>query len=126
MLRQMLFDRFILARMIQMLSQMCLEIVSFLCTEFKDCVLPHDAATCWNSTYDMLAAFVEMKDPVLTFLDCSSNGMLDYLLSNEEWEVIEGLVCALKILKDATTFLSLNTPNVAAAIPLWMLLMKHL
>ncbi|KAF9040322.1 hypothetical protein BDP27DRAFT_1157964, partial [Rhodocollybia butyracea] len=33
-------------------------------TEFKDLVLPHDIATRWNSTYDMLSAFVEMKTVV--------------------------------------------------------------
>ncbi|KAE9385923.1 hypothetical protein BT96DRAFT_840072, partial [Gymnopus androsaceus JB14] len=66
-------------------------------TEFKDCVLPRNVATHWNSTYDMLAAFVEMKGPVLTFLECSSNGMSDYLLSNEEWEAIGRLVSALNI-----------------------------
>ncbi|KAE9384407.1 hypothetical protein BT96DRAFT_771569, partial [Gymnopus androsaceus JB14] len=38
-------------------------------TEFKDRTLPRDVATRWNSTYDMLAAFVEMKDPVMKFLD---------------------------------------------------------
>ncbi|KAE9400281.1 hypothetical protein BT96DRAFT_785895, partial [Gymnopus androsaceus JB14] len=30
-------------------------------TRFKDRVLPCDVATCWNSTYDMLCAFIEMK-----------------------------------------------------------------
>ena len=66
-------------------------------TEFKDRTLPRDVATRWNSTYDMLAAFVEMKDPVMKFLDRSSNGMSEYLLDDDEWEAIEGLVSALKV-----------------------------
>ncbi|KAE9400081.1 hypothetical protein BT96DRAFT_753783, partial [Gymnopus androsaceus JB14] len=33
-------------------------------TEFKDRILPRDIATRWNSTYNILAAFLEMKDPV--------------------------------------------------------------
>lgn len=45
----------------------------------------------------MLAAFVEMKDLVSKFLDRSSNGMAEFLLSDEEWEAIEGLVSALKV-----------------------------
>lgn len=45
----------------------------------------------------MLAAFLEMKDPVSKFLDRSSNGMAEYLLSEDEWDVIEGLVSALKV-----------------------------
>ncbi|KAE9385636.1 hypothetical protein BT96DRAFT_840436 [Gymnopus androsaceus JB14] len=43
--------------------------------------------------------------------------MSEYLLDNDEWEAIEGLVSALKILKDATTFFSLNLPIIAAVIP---------
>jgi hypothetical protein len=102
-------------------------------TKFKNRVLPRDVATRWNSTYDMLAAFMEMRDSVSQFLDRSSNGLADLLLTDEEWDVIEGLVSALKvrvrlifcsysahcfqILKDATLFFSSNTPNVAAVIP---------
>ncbi|KAJ3832199.1 hypothetical protein F5878DRAFT_500027, partial [Lentinula raphanica] len=36
-------------------------------TKFKGQVLPRDVATRWNSTYDMLAAFLEMKEPVTAF-----------------------------------------------------------
>ncbi|KAE9384307.1 hypothetical protein BT96DRAFT_842444, partial [Gymnopus androsaceus JB14] len=68
----------------------------------------------WNSTYDMLAAFLEMKDPVSEFLDHSLNGLVEYLLDKEEWDAIEGL---FQILKDATTFFSTNAPIIAAVIP---------
>jgi hypothetical protein len=66
-------------------------------TSFKNWILPRDVATWWNSTYDMLAAFVEMKDPVSKFLDRSSNGMAEFLISDEEWDAIEGLVSALRV-----------------------------
>ncbi|KAJ3765130.1 hypothetical protein FB446DRAFT_622898, partial [Lentinula raphanica] len=33
-------------------------------TEFEGLVLPRDVSTRWNSTYDMLAAFLTMKKPV--------------------------------------------------------------
>ncbi|KAE9399636.1 hypothetical protein BT96DRAFT_771216, partial [Gymnopus androsaceus JB14] len=33
-------------------------------TDFKNRVLPRDVATRWNSTYDMLSAFLEMKQHV--------------------------------------------------------------
>lgn len=83
----------------------------------------------------MLAVFVEMKDPVSKFLNHLSNGLAEYLLTDNKWEAIEGLVSALKvclflshskllliitgfqILKDATTFLSSNAPIIAAVIP---------
>ncbi|KAJ3964134.1 hypothetical protein EV361DRAFT_764843, partial [Lentinula raphanica] len=38
-------------------------------TKFEGRVLPRDVATRWNSTYDMMAAFLDMKDPVTEFLD---------------------------------------------------------
>ncbi|KAE9402459.1 hypothetical protein BT96DRAFT_816515 [Gymnopus androsaceus JB14] len=85
--------------------------------EFRNRILPRDVATRWNSTYDMLAAFLEMRDPVTKFLDRPSNGLAEYLLEDEEWDAIEGLISALKILKDTTTFFSSNVPIVAAVIP---------
>ncbi|KAE9394029.1 hypothetical protein BT96DRAFT_737234, partial [Gymnopus androsaceus JB14] len=42
---------------------------------FENHTLPRDIAMRWNSTYDMLAAFIEMKDCVNKFLDSSSNGL---------------------------------------------------
>ncbi|KAE9389675.1 hypothetical protein BT96DRAFT_762588, partial [Gymnopus androsaceus JB14] len=39
------------------------------------------------------------------------------VLAEAEWEAIEGLVSALKILKDAMLFFSLNPPNIATVIP---------
>ncbi|KAE9397309.1 hypothetical protein BT96DRAFT_823537, partial [Gymnopus androsaceus JB14] len=86
-------------------------------TEFKNHVLPRDVATHWNSTYNMLSAFIKMKSAVVDFLDCASNGFADYALSSEEWEAIGDLVKALKILKDATTFFSSNSPNISSVIP---------
>ncbi|KAE9403575.1 hypothetical protein BT96DRAFT_814924 [Gymnopus androsaceus JB14] len=43
--------------------------------------------------------------------------MLDLVLAEVEWEAIEGLVSALKLLKDAMLFFSSNSPNIAAIIP---------
>ncbi|KAJ3967366.1 hypothetical protein EV361DRAFT_807417, partial [Lentinula raphanica] len=83
-------------------------------TEYKGLVLPRDVSTRWNSTYDMLAAFLKMKEPVAEFLDRSSNGLADFALDDDEWNAIEGLVL---VLKDATTFFSTETPSVADVIP---------
>ncbi|KAJ3834418.1 hypothetical protein F5878DRAFT_518082, partial [Lentinula raphanica] len=83
-------------------------------TKFKGRVLPRDVATRWNSTYDMMAAFLEMKTEVSEFLDRSSNRLSDFVLSEDEWEAIKDLV---SILKEATTFFSTHSPSVAAVIP---------
>ncbi|KAJ3753120.1 ribonuclease H-like domain-containing protein, partial [Lentinula raphanica] len=86
-------------------------------TEFDGQILPRDVATRWNSTFDMLSAFIRMKEPVTMFLDRSSNKLAEYALDNEEWEAIEGLVSVLKILKDATLFFSTSSPSVTTIIP---------
>ncbi|KAE9387864.1 hypothetical protein BT96DRAFT_777490, partial [Gymnopus androsaceus JB14] len=93
------------------------EFKNFVPCHDKNHVLPHDIATHWNSTYNMLSAFIKMKSAVVDFLDHASNGLADYALSLEEWEAIGDLVKALKILKDATTFFSSNSPNISSVIP---------
>lgn len=45
----------------------------------------------------MLAAFVEMKDYVNKYLDASSNGLTEYILSDAQWDAIEDLVYVLKV-----------------------------
>ncbi|KAF9066256.1 hypothetical protein BDP27DRAFT_1153444, partial [Rhodocollybia butyracea] len=83
-------------------------------TPFQGGILPCDVSTRWNSTYDMLGAFLEMRGPVTEFLDCSSNGMLEYVFEDKEWAVIEGLVSAFK---DATLFFASNSSKVGSVIP---------
>ncbi|KAE9390197.1 hypothetical protein BT96DRAFT_781138, partial [Gymnopus androsaceus JB14] len=64
---------------------------------FCDRTLPRDVSTCWNLTYNMLAAFIEMKEYIDIFLDSSSNGLTQYLLMDTEWKAVEDLVHALKV-----------------------------
>ncbi|KAJ3770658.1 hypothetical protein FB446DRAFT_646578, partial [Lentinula raphanica] len=82
--------------------------------EFKDQVLPQDIATRWNSTFDMLNAFLQMKDLVSGFLDHSSYQLVEYILDEDEWEAIEGLV---SVLKEATIFFSTDLPSVSSVVP---------
>ncbi|KAJ3832394.1 hypothetical protein F5878DRAFT_548248 [Lentinula raphanica] len=64
-------------------------------TDFAQHTLLRDVATRWNSTHDMLLSFLKMKEHVMQFIDRSSNGLAEYILTDEEWEVISGLVSAL-------------------------------
>ncbi|KAJ3748227.1 hypothetical protein EV360DRAFT_57004, partial [Lentinula raphanica] len=86
-------------------------------TEFEGQTIPRDVATRWNSTFDMLIAFLKMKQPIMAFLDRSTNRVYDLLLEDDEWNAIEGLVSALKILKEATSLFSMSSTRVAAVIP---------
>ncbi|KAE9390283.1 hypothetical protein BT96DRAFT_833638, partial [Gymnopus androsaceus JB14] len=83
---------------------------------FHNRTLPRDVSTCWNSTYNMLAAFIKMKEYVDIFLDSSSNGLTQYLLTyGYRMESCQRFgICSLK---DATEFFSLNLPNISAVIP---------
>ena len=66
-------------------------------TDFKDRILPRDISTRWNSTFDMLSAFIEMKQFVVQFLDQASNGLSEYNLEEEECKAASDLVKALTV-----------------------------
>ncbi|KAJ3745235.1 hypothetical protein EV360DRAFT_76516, partial [Lentinula raphanica] len=86
-------------------------------TPFAGRTLHRDVATQWNSTHNMLECFLELKEPVMEFLDRARNGLTEYSLTDEEWEVVKDLVSGLQILNDATTFFSANSVNISSVIP---------
>ncbi|KAJ3752499.1 hypothetical protein EV360DRAFT_17820, partial [Lentinula raphanica] len=88
-----------------------------LSTDFTDHTLLHDVSTRWNSTHNMLVSFLEMKEHINAFIDHSSYKLSEYTITDEEWEVIGGLVSALSILKEATLFFSADGANISSVIP---------
>ncbi|KAF5365839.1 hypothetical protein D9757_012804 [Collybiopsis confluens] len=78
---------------------------------------PGCIGTRWNSTYDMLNAFQSMQPQVTQFVNSNSNGLAEFQVGEEEWESINGLTAALKLLKDATIWFLGNSPTVAQVIP---------
>ncbi|KAJ3748255.1 hypothetical protein EV360DRAFT_56950, partial [Lentinula raphanica] len=86
-------------------------------TEFAGRNLHRDVATRWNSTHNMLECFLELKGPISEFVDHASYGISEYSLTEEEWEIIGGLVTTLQILYDATLYFSANGTSIAAVIP---------
>ncbi|KAJ3826914.1 hypothetical protein F5880DRAFT_1475460, partial [Lentinula raphanica] len=83
-------------------------------TDFADRTLLRDVSTRWNSTHDMLVSFLEMKEHVNAFIDHSSYKLSEYTITDEEWEVIGGLVSALT---EATLFFSADGANISSIIP---------
>ncbi|KAJ3968254.1 hypothetical protein EV361DRAFT_805918, partial [Lentinula raphanica] len=83
-------------------------------TEFEGRIIPRDVATRWNSTFDMLDAFLQMREPIMAYLDRSSHGLAEFMLDDDEWEAIKGLV---SILKDATSFFSASNSPISNVIP---------
>ncbi|KAJ3965668.1 hypothetical protein EV361DRAFT_776073, partial [Lentinula raphanica] len=83
-------------------------------TPFAGRTLRCDVATRWNSTHNMLESFLEMKEHVTKFLDSAHNGLTEYTLSDEEWEVVKDLVSGLQV---TTLFVSAEGANIASVIP---------
>jgi hypothetical protein len=110
-------------------------------------LLPRDVTTRWNSTFEMLDfAFTHRKALDLMTQD-RENGLREYELNEEEWEIVRQLRDALKvstgqsrnrdsvsvltlmpfqIFKDATLFFSRDTPNLAVVIPAMDHIDQHL
>ncbi|KAJ3817925.1 hypothetical protein F5880DRAFT_1492181, partial [Lentinula raphanica] len=86
-------------------------------TPFACRTLHRDVAMQWNSTHNMLECVLELKEPVMEFLDRAHNGLTEYSLTDKEWEVVKDLVSGLQILNDATTFFSANGVNTSSVIP---------
>lgn len=51
---------------------------------FHGCSLPRDVSTRWNSTFNHLAAFVELEDYIDTFTGIREHGLWQFELMKEE------------------------------------------
>ncbi|KAJ3767072.1 hypothetical protein FB446DRAFT_652718 [Lentinula raphanica] len=66
-------------------------------SDFAKQTLLKDVATRWNSTHNMLESFLQLKPAVVEFLDRASNRLSEYVLTDEEWEVVDELVSVLQV-----------------------------
>jgi len=66
-------------------------------TQFHSCTLPRDISTHWNSTFNHLAAFIELETYVDKFTSAQDHGLRDLKLTKEEWECIKQLVKVLQV-----------------------------
>ncbi|TFY74982.1 hypothetical protein EWM64_g9031 [Hericium alpestre] len=83
----------------------------------KERIMPQDVSTRWNSTYDMLEFALEYKCAVRAVVGNTRLSLDKYKLTAQEWSIAQQLQDLLHILKDATTFFSRGTPNLATVIP---------
>ncbi|KAG2057667.1 hypothetical protein BDR06DRAFT_838264, partial [Suillus hirtellus] len=82
--------------------------------KLSQCIMPHDIATCWNSTFDMLTFALEYCEAIDIICANKNMEIRNYELSEKEWELAQQLC---DILKDATLFFSQSMPNLATVIP---------
>ncbi|KIK74641.1 hypothetical protein PAXRUDRAFT_175055, partial [Paxillus rubicundulus Ve08.2h10] len=71
-------------------------------------LMPHDVATQWNSTFDMLEYALKHRKAVDAVTQHRDLGLRRFELGDHEW---------VTILKDAMLYFSCSTPNLATVIP---------
>jgi len=60
-------------------------------------VLPRDVSTRWSSTYNHLAAVLELREYVDRFTGIREHGLREFELTREEWECVKQLVKVLQV-----------------------------
>jgi len=66
-------------------------------------MMPHDVATRWNSTYDMLDFTVKYRMAIDTMTAARDLGLRNYELEQAEWKIAEDLREVLKVSQFVTT-----------------------
>ncbi|KAF9518563.1 hypothetical protein BS47DRAFT_1289453, partial [Hydnum rufescens UP504] len=78
-------------------------------------MLARDVRTRWNSTNDMLASVLEYHAVVEAMTQSHENGLCDFELLDEDWDIITQLK---EVFKQATLLFSVkDTANLANVIP---------
>ncbi|KAJ7346427.1 hypothetical protein DFH08DRAFT_701527, partial [Mycena albidolilacea] len=79
-----------------------------LCTthKHKECIIPRDVQTRWNSTYDMLRFAEQYCEVIDTITSNKMYGLRKFELDDDEWKVVGNLVY---VFKTATLFFSSDT-----------------
>jgi hypothetical protein len=65
--------------------------------QMKDRIIPHDVATCWNLTYDMLRFALEYWKAIDILTADRNNDLRSYELSEQEWIIAAQLCDILKV-----------------------------
>jgi hypothetical protein len=71
--------------------------------ELKERLIPRDVVTRWNSTYDMLRFVLTYRTAIDKITADKSLKLRRYELDNDDWVIIEELVCVLEVSHQANS-----------------------
>ncbi|POW18081.1 hypothetical protein PSHT_06211, partial [Puccinia striiformis] len=85
-----------------------------------------DVATRWNSTFHMFCPAITLKESCIHYCQ-SQPETCRFLLTVDEWDQAKNVMSLLKPLSEATNMLcGSKFPTLNTALPVYMILMKHL
>lgn len=89
--------------------------------------LQQDVITRWNSTFDMLERFLELKVPLIEVMGREKWATkIEDNFYNADWELMNKVVLVLKGFKEATLMLSKSSASISQVIPIVKLIKDSL
>lgn len=89
--------------------------------------LVQDVVTRWNSTYNMMKRFHELKEAVSKVLDMPKwEEKIDIRFYNNEWDLMAKVVSVLRGFMEATEMLSSSQASISQVIPLVTIIAESL
>ncbi|KAE9390825.1 hypothetical protein BT96DRAFT_1063148, partial [Gymnopus androsaceus JB14] len=85
----------------------------------KSILLPHDVATCWNSTFDTLVVARKYSAVIDSVTGNKSLKLRRFELSDPQWKIVNDLIFVLNIFKKATLKFSMDSEStILQVIPM--------
>ena len=88
--------------------------------------LVQDVATRWNSTFDMMDRFYQLKRAVTRILNDPKWEQVNIHMYNSDWELMGKVVKVLRVFKEATEMLSSSQASISQIIPLVTIIRESL
>ena len=63
-------------------------------------VMPHDVATCWNSTFDMVKYALEHRQAINLITQGRNLGLWKFELRDHKWKIVEQVHNVLKVINN--------------------------
>jgi hypothetical protein len=92
--------------------------------------LSRDVETRWNSTFYMIKRILELKEPLIAFMESKprvgKTFLNEYFPTSSEWVYLEILVNLLNVFESSTKTISSDNVGVSLIIPLYIVVFSNL